>query len=520
MFSNYYQARDWLESFIPQTYSRKNLGLERINYLLKLLDSPQDKFKSIHVGGTSGKGSTAYYISQLLRNCKSEILNPKSETKLNVQNPNSQKVLSLENSNFDIVSSLDISASNLKPIEVGLHLSPHLLYIGERMQINGKAIAVDRLISLIRQIRPIVESMKTSKVGSPSYFEILVAVSFMYFAQSKVDIAVVEVGLGGKYDATNVLAPEVCVITNVGLDHTDILGKEIEKIAQEKAGIIKPKVPIITGATGKALEVIKKEARLASAPLIAINCEPMRTKAKKAPLVKITPRLGVRPRNSDNIRNLIIYKDILRDIRNSLAYHNYLLAITAASVLGASLNRRIIRSAFKKGLMGRFEVIDKGVILDGAHNVDKVKFLIKHLQKKSRYSNYSNNRSELILVISFKKGKDWKKMIDLLIKNLPVKKIIATKFYAVTDTDKFSAVSPLEIRDYLTVNCQLSNVKCFNNSQEAVYKAVNDSLIPNNSDNLRKSFDKTQDVNRYVLITGSLYLVGEARTLWKLSSFA
>src|SRR3989344_7954159 len=224
MFKDYYACRVWLESFIPQTYSRENLGLERIEYLLKLLGNPEKKFKSIHVGGTSGKGSTCFYIARILQ---------------------------------------------LKKYKIGLHLSPHLVYIGERMQINGKEISVSRLVRLINEIKPLVEQMRASQLGKPSYFEILVALSFKYFADSKVDFAVVEVGLGGRLDATNVLQPQIALITNVGLDHTEILGNSVEKIAEEKAGIIKNGVPVVTGVlpssgsltSGKALKIIEKVAK-------------------------------------------------------------------------------------------------------------------------------------------------------------------------------------------------------------------------------------------------------------------
>jgi len=186
MFESYIEVRKWLENFIPHTWTRKELGLERISYLLKLLGNPQDKFKSIHIAGTSGKGSTAYYLARLLQ------------------------------------------SSSQKPIKVGLHISPHLVDIRERMQINGQLIKLTKFTKLIEDIKGPVESMKNSKVGFPSYFEILVAAAFLYFAQEKVDWAVVEVGLGGRLDATNVLNPALTVITNVGLDHTDILGTKRE----------------------------------------------------------------------------------------------------------------------------------------------------------------------------------------------------------------------------------------------------------------------------------------------------
>ena len=291
MFGSYYEVRDWLEGFIPFTYSKENLGLARIRYLLKLLGNPQKKFKSIHIAGTSGKGSTAFYIGRLLQVIK-------------LQTPNSKfqkKIISKKNWKLEIRERIfgKSKSGNWKfQPKVGLHLSPHLVDLRERMQIlftsvipanagihkpvddwipdrvgdDSTLIPIGRFLRLFNQIRPIVEGIKKIQPDlTPSYFEILVAASFLYFAQEKVDWAVVEVGLGGRLDATNVLRPELCVITNVGLDHTDILGRSIEEIAYEKAGIIKSNTKhgtrnrkqetgdlVITGATGKALEVIKK----------------------------------------------------------------------------------------------------------------------------------------------------------------------------------------------------------------------------------------------------------------------
>src|SRR3989344_6905045 len=171
--SAYYEVRDWLESFIPQTYSRKNLGLERIRHLLRLLGNPQDKFKSIHVAGTSGKGSTAFFIAKLLQESgKSEFLNPKSET-----NHKFQK--------FKKVSSLEFRVSSLKQTKVGLHLSPHLVDLRERMQTfqsqkskvksqkysYDSLIPMDKFIELCNEIQPVVERIQKEKSDlTPSYF--------------------------------------------------------------------------------------------------------------------------------------------------------------------------------------------------------------------------------------------------------------------------------------------------------------------------------------------------------------
>jgi len=469
MFKDYYACRAWLEGFIPQTYTRKELGLERISYFLKLLGNPQEKFKSIHIAGTSGKGSTAFYLA---------------------------RALTISNFKFQI--------SNRKAIKVGLHVSPHLVYIGERMQINGRVIGLGRFIRLIGELQPVVEAMSGSKVGAPSYFEILVAASFLYFAQEKVDIAVVEVGLGGRLDATNVLTPEVSVITNIGLDHTEILGKTIEAIAKEKAGIIKGVirlsgnqvigkkigVPVVTGAGGKALEVIKNVAKEKNAPLIT---------------------------ESTLQREDREYYDMLRNVKEQIDRVNgnkfwvtsecLFLVNLALAELGIRLTDADQLKTFTANFEGRFEEIDRGIIIDGAHNRDKVRVLINWVQKRQQETGNTKQETKIVLVCAFKKGKDWKGMLRLLIKELDIERVYATQFYSVTDTGKFSAVEPEEIKEFLISNLkfQISKIGIFDNSQETVWEAVNRKQETGNK--------------KQILVTGSLYLAGEARTLWKSPEF-
>ena len=327
MFKDYYECRIWLENFIPQVWTRKELGLERISHLLELLGNPQNKFKSIQIAGTSGKGSTAFYIARLLQRAK--------ETE----------------------SQRD---------RVGLHISPHLVDIRERMQINGKLIGLNKFIKLISEIKPAVESMKDSRVGLPSYFEILVAAALLYFAQEKVDWAVVEVGLGGRLDASNVLNPTLVVITNVGLDHIGILGNKVEKIAKEKAGIIKSGVPVVTGVTGKALVIIEEAA-----------------KQKKAPLIKVDTQSYKKALKSEVFSNNKLPIDILRSTPYSFASTNKLLAFAAVKTLGINPSKKQIVNAFNSSFSGRFEEIEENVILDGAHNADKVRFLIRWIKEKT-----------------------------------------------------------------------------------------------------------------------------------------
>src|SRR3989344_1266729 len=160
---------------------------------------------------------------------------------------------------------------------VGLHTSPHLVRINERIQIFDKfkiqnskfkitsqnlklsrEISDDEFTDLVNKMEPIIEQMKKGRYGAPSYFEIVTAMAFLYFAMNKVDFAVIEVGMGGRFDATNVIHPVVAVITNVGLDHTEILGETVEEIARDKAGIIKKGIKLVTGVKQKTVtEYIK-----------------------------------------------------------------------------------------------------------------------------------------------------------------------------------------------------------------------------------------------------------------------
>ena len=191
MILSFQQANKYLEALIPKEFkSKEALKLERISLLLKLLGDPQNKFKSIHVGGTSGKGSTAYFLSQILVG---------------------------------------------QGYKTGLHVSPHLQTIRERMQIDGKLISEEEFVKLVNEIKPLVDKVeKDLDLGKPTYFETTVALTFDYFAKHSIDIAVIEVGLGGKLDATNVIYPLISIITNVDLDHVEFLGNTVEKIAKDK----------------------------------------------------------------------------------------------------------------------------------------------------------------------------------------------------------------------------------------------------------------------------------------------
>jgi len=202
--------KDTIEYLFNLKIYGMSLGLERIEYLLKILGSPYKDLKAIHITGTNGKGSVGAMISSILHSAG---------------------------------------------YKVGLFTSPHLVSFEERIVVNGKRIPKEGVCSLMERIKPIAESMtKNGKFDHPTFFEVATAMAFEHFSEQEVDYTVLEVGLGGRLDATNVITPLVSVITTVALDHTHVLGTSLEEVAREKAGIIKSGVPV-----GLTIEVLKRK---------------------------------------------------------------------------------------------------------------------------------------------------------------------------------------------------------------------------------------------------------------------
>ncbi len=267
-----------------------HLGLERVTYLLKRLGNPHRKFKSIHVAGTNGKGSTAAMIASILKK---------------------------------------------GGYKVGLYTSPHLFGYTERIKINDKSISKAELNKGLK----LIEKIAKRQTDKPTVFEVLTAVAFWYFAKKKIDYAVVEVGMGGRLDATNVIFPLVTIITNIDYEHTDVLGTTLEKIAREKAGVIKPEVPVVTA-----------ETRLQSLKEIKEVCE-----KNKCFLI------GIDQKQAELNSNLLGPHQKI----------NAACAISAIRLAGIKVPERVIA----KGLMGvswpgRFQVLSRRplIVVDGAHN--------------------------------------------------------------------------------------------------------------------------------------------------------
>lgn len=437
----YSEAQTYLESLIPNVQNKRNtnMRLERIEHLLQLIGNPHHTYKTIHVGGTSGKGSTAYLISHILTTAG---------------------------------------------YKTGLHISPHLEKINERMQINNSSINNVEFILLTQWIQPYVKEVeKNNLFGAPSYFEVLVAMSFEYFKRKKVDIAVIEVGLGGTLDGTNVINPLIAVITNVSLDHTEILGDTVEKIAKDKSGIIKENTTVITGATQETvIKIIQKKCHEKNTHLLIIDRE-VNYQIKQS---------TINGSLFDAYTNKHHYNDIKLSLLGRHQVKNAICAILAIEALKKHhfiVEEKHIRMTFEHAFFaGRMEIVNHNptIILDGAHNPAKMNALVETMKEVFH--------KKIIVVVGFKQKKDIDGMISAL---LPITNhFIITTFSTMTDTGKNLSKNPSEIAKI---------VKKFSPSLPC-------TQIPTPAVALEYIF-KQSTPDDIILITGSLYLVGEIRSI-------
>lgn len=302
-------------------------GLRNIRQLLRFVGNPHKLFPSIHIAGTNGKGSTSSMIAAIF------------------------------------------TAAGYK---VGLYTSPHLVHFNERIRINGKMISNKDVVRYTAMLKPQIQKSKAT------FFEATTAMAFKYFADKKVDLAVIETGLGGRLDSTNVITPIVSVITSIGKDHIEQLGNTLASIASEKAGIIKPRIPVVLGAiSGTARRVIVQRAKLLHSPVLYSE-------------------------------KIAIPKNISVQLHGVHQQSNVRCAIAACAIAG---NRFLVRDAAIKngleqttglsGLRGRFEIIHSTppVILDVAHNPDGIHSLVSAVKKLSY--------KKLVVVFGVMKDKDF-----------------------------------------------------------------------------------------------------------------
>ena len=323
--------------------------------LCEALGNPHKKFKSIHIAGTNGKGSTSHMLAAIMQ------------------------------------------AAGFK---TGLYTSPHLYDFRERIKINGICCSEDFVINFTQRIQNQIETIE------PSFFEITVAMAFDYFAANEVDIAIVETGLGGRLDSTNIILPELSIITNIGMDHMNLLGNTLTAIAGEKAGIIKPFVPVVIGESNpETLPVFIKASK--SSPIsFAEDQRYINDWLYQQPLLNVT----VVDKNKNE------YQHYALDLTGFYQTKNLITVLEACSVLqqlGWDIQTHHIKEGLSKvkkltGLQGRWEIIQANptVVLDVGHNVDGIKAILTQLDL--------SNFKQLHWVMGMVKDKDIHAVLQLL----------------------------------------------------------------------------------------------------------
>lgn len=426
---NYDETMEYIHSFCK--FGSK-LGLTRIEKLLNKMGNPEKTLKIIHTAGTNGKGSVINILGKILEE---------------------------------------------EGYKVGVYTSPYLEYFEERIKINGESISKADLSSLITRIKPLIDEVIAEGFDSPTEFEVITAAMFLYYKEKAVNYALVEVGLGGRFDATNVITPILTIITSVSFDHMNILGNTLGEIAYEKAGIIKKNVPLILYPQSKAAEavILKKSAEM------------------KAAVYNVTDEysfLGIEKSDGKYYQSFKMKADGKEEIftLSLLGQHqikNCITAIEAASVLN-KMGHTIRLSSVKNGAKntvhnGRLEILKDNpkVIIDGAHNIDGVVNLVSSVKKYFRWK-------KLILIAGILKDKEFEEMVR--------------QFSSISD--KIICLSPKNDRALSQLDLKNQFIKegkdaiSFNDYKEAYEYSY--GLL---------------DKEDILLIAGSLYMIGELRKI-------
>jgi len=411
-------------------------GLDNVRAILNSLDNPHQKYPSLLVAGTNGKGSVCAMVTRIL---------------------------------------------TLHEFRVGLFTSPHLVRVEERIRIGEKLISIPQFCRLLSELKEKIEELIASQIllSPPTYFELLTCLALLYFCQQKVDIAVLEVGMGGRYDATNVVQPLVSVITTISAEHQKFLGESLEQIALEKAGIIRKGVPVVCGVEDKnSYLTIKRRASQLRAPFYGVF-----EQGKTLRAYKLAKGYSFEYCSS---------KDSYRFSPNLPGLHqgkNAAVAVTVAEQLGQRWKRlekeKIIQGLEESRWEGRLEIALSRplVILDGAHNEEGAKALKDYIHQFVP--------SPLILVFAMMRDKKIKQIADLL---FPLaERVIVTRF------PYFRAASPEEIE-----------------SQAVKYKN-RIVLEPDPKKAFRLALQQVKPQGS-IIVAGSLYLVGEIKKIMSAES--
>ena len=426
---NYEQTKEFLYSWLPvfhrQGASAYKANLDSTIRFMTALQHPENKFKSIHVAGTNGKGSSSHILASIMREYG---------------------------------------------LRTGLHTSPHLRDLTERIVVNGKQASKNYVIQFVKTNEKIIKEI------SPSFFEMMVAMAFNYFANN-VDIAVIEVGMGGRLDSTNIITPEVSLITNISFDHTQFLGDTLEKIAGEKAGIIKRNIPVVVSQTQKETKEVFE----------------MKAKEMNSKIYFADQRLSVK---NDRLENGFLVMDIYKDnklyidnLQSSLTgdyqKKNILGVIQTIEALNETGKYKITKENIKNGvknvqknftLMGRWQTLSTNplTICDTGHNEDGLHYVLSQLN--------SMKKNSLHFVFGVVNDKD----IDTEMKMLP--------------KDAIYYLCKADIPRGLDVNVLAEKFSAYS-MQYSVYPSVKDALKQAQKDAL-----KTEGM---VFVGGSTYTVAE-----------
>ncbi len=356
---NYQDAVNYLKNL---TKFGINLGLERITELLRRVGNPHQYLKVVHVGGTNGKGSTTAMIAAVLQ-----------------------------------------QAGYL----TGTFTSPHLHRYTERYRINGREISEQQIAELVAFLKPHLDSMVKEGHEHPTEFEVSTVLALLYFYRQRVDYAVLEVGLGGEIDSTNVVRPLVAVITNVSMDHMDYLGSTLTEIAQVKAGIIKPRVPLVTAAgQPEVQQVIEKAAAKHAAPLTVVG--------KQVTWQRLMHNADISGQYLTIKGRRSVYPNIFLPL---LGEHQQINAATAVAALEWVTEQGGVISPddIRRGLAnvtwpGRFEIVpgEPTAVLDGAHNVGGAEALAAALKQY-----FPNKR--IVMLLGMLADKERQKVINILL---------------------------------------------------------------------------------------------------------
>ncbi|MCS7286205.1 MAG: folylpolyglutamate synthase/dihydrofolate synthase family protein [Anaerolineae bacterium] len=439
MALSYREALEFIYSFTDYEklkgyrYSPEEFNLARMEKLLEFAGNPHTFFRSLHVAGTKGKGSTCAIMESVLR---------------------------------------------AQGYRTGLYTSPHLHTFRERIRIAGELVSEEDVASGIEELRPLIE-----KVPGLTTFEIMTALAFFLFAHKGVEVAVVEVGLGGRLDATNVITPMVSVITSIGYDHMQLLGNTLASIAREKAGIIKKGIPVVSAPQEEeALLVIEETARLRGSPLILAGRDWVWEDVEKGREDQVFTVKRLNPPGF-SVRVRLPLLGVFQPVNATVA----VAALDQARSQGLQVtDEAIVEGLEKVKWPGRLEVLQNSplFIVDGAHNVDSARRLAQSLRELFSWNRF-------ILVFGASSDKDIPGMLKEL---LPLADVV---FF--TRARNPRAASP----EAILKEAQVLGFdgKVVEPANKAVEEALKEALA--------------EDV---VCVTGSLFLVAEARETWAIIS--